>query len=106
MASRVIGSNHLSKERNDWKRRSGRWPRISKRYSPKPKVVASTSKSCARSSPKRRRDADAVDEEQALLDVYRRALGMLADLPLGRSAVKEKFGEVDADQDAMEPVDA
>ena len=35
----------------------------------------------------RRRDKDAVDEEQALLDVYRRALGMLADLPLGEAAV-------------------
>ena len=35
----------------------------------------------------RRRDKDAVDEEQTLLDVYRRALGMLADLPLGESAV-------------------
>ena len=54
----------------------------------------------------RRRDKDAVDEEQALLDVYRRALGMLADLPLGRAAVKEKFGEVDADQVAMEPAEA
>ena len=32
-------------------------------------------------------------------------LGMLADLPLGRAAVKEKFGEVDADQDAMEPAE-
>ena len=35
----------------------------------------------------RRRDKDAVDEEQALLDVYRRALGMLSDTPLGEAAV-------------------
>lgn len=36
----------------------------------------------------RRRTATEVDEEQALLDVYKRALGMLADLPLGQAAME------------------
>lgn len=36
----------------------------------------------------RRRTASEVDEEQALLEVYKRALGMLADLPLGQAAME------------------
>lgn len=36
----------------------------------------------------RRMDKDDLDEQEALLDVYRRALGMLADLPLGESALR------------------
>jgi uncharacterized protein (UPF0335 family) len=36
----------------------------------------------------RRMDKDALDEQEMLLDVYRRALGMLADLPLGESALR------------------
>lgn len=35
----------------------------------------------------RRQDAAAVAEHEALLDVYRRALGMLADTPLGAAAM-------------------
>jgi uncharacterized protein (UPF0335 family) len=38
----------------------------------------------------RRMDKDVLDEQQSLLDVYRRALGMLVDTPLGEAAV-EKF---------------
>src|SRR5574338_1186545 len=36
----------------------------------------------------RRLDRDDFDEQQTLLDIYRRALGMLADTPLGEAAVK------------------
>jgi uncharacterized protein (UPF0335 family) len=36
----------------------------------------------------RRMDRDALDEQEALLDVYRRALGMLVDTPLGEAAVE------------------
>src|ERR1700675_287223 len=35
----------------------------------------------------RRMDKDDLDEQEALIDVYRRALGMLADLPLGEAAI-------------------
>lgn len=35
----------------------------------------------------RRMDKDDLDEQEALLDVYKRALGMLADTPLGEAAV-------------------
>src|ERR1700674_3994112 len=42
----------------------------------------------------RRMDKDDRDEQQTLLDIYRRALGMLIDTPLGESAVErlEKSG--------------
>lgn len=36
----------------------------------------------------RRRDADDLEEEQTLLEVYRRALGMLADTPLGEAVLR------------------
>ena len=36
----------------------------------------------------RKKEAAARDEEQALLDTYMAALGMLADLPLGQAAIK------------------
>ncbi len=36
----------------------------------------------------RRMDKDDLDEQEALLDVYKRALGMLADLPLGEAAIE------------------
>lgn len=35
----------------------------------------------------RRMDKEDLDEQEALLDTYRRALGMLADLPLGKAAL-------------------
>jgi uncharacterized protein (UPF0335 family) len=35
----------------------------------------------------RRMDKDDLDEQEALLDVYKRALGMLADTPLGEAAI-------------------
>lgn len=36
----------------------------------------------------RRRDQDGVAEEEALLELYKRALGMLADTPLGEAALR------------------
>jgi uncharacterized protein (UPF0335 family) len=36
----------------------------------------------------RRMDKDDVDEQEALLDIYKRALGMLADTPLGEAALR------------------
>ena len=39
----------------------------------------------------RAKDAAKVAEEQALLDTYMNALGMLADAPLGRSAIERNF---------------
>ena len=36
----------------------------------------------------RRRTESEVSEEQALLETYKRALGMLADLPLGQAAME------------------
>ncbi len=36
----------------------------------------------------RRMDRDDFDEREALLDTYRRALGMLADTPLGEAALR------------------
>lgn len=36
----------------------------------------------------RRMDRDDFDEQQTLLDLYRRALGMLADTPLGEAATR------------------
>jgi len=39
----------------------------------------------------RAQDAAKVAEEQALLDTYMNALGMLADTPLGRSAIERNF---------------
>jgi len=51
----------------------------------------------------RKRDASDVDEEESLLEVYKRALGMLADLPLGRAAMKEQFGEAASAEPAPEP---
>ena len=35
----------------------------------------------------RRRDKDELAEEEALIEVYKRALGMLSDLPLGEAAL-------------------
>jgi uncharacterized protein (UPF0335 family) len=35
----------------------------------------------------RRMDKDDLDEQATLLDIYRRALGMLADTPLGEAAM-------------------
>lgn len=35
----------------------------------------------------RRMDKDDLDEQETLLDIYRRALGMLADTPLGEAAL-------------------
>jgi uncharacterized protein (UPF0335 family) len=40
----------------------------------------------------RRMDAEKRREEEAILDVYMSALGMLADLPLGQAAVERQFG--------------
>jgi uncharacterized protein (UPF0335 family) len=37
----------------------------------------------------RRMDKDDLDEQEALLEIYKRALGMLADTPLGDAAVAE-----------------
>jgi len=39
----------------------------------------------------RKQDADKRMREQALIDTYMAALGMLADLPLGQSAVEREF---------------
>jgi len=39
----------------------------------------------------RKQDADKRMREQALIDTYMVALGMLADLPLGQSAVEREF---------------
>lgn len=36
----------------------------------------------------RRMDKDDLDEQETLLDIYRRALGMLVDLPLGEAAMR------------------
>lgn len=36
----------------------------------------------------RRMDKDDLDEQETLLDIYKRALGMLADTPLGEAAIK------------------
>tara|TARA_R110000868_G_scaffold386807_1_gene655219 strand:- start:20 stop:307 length:288 start_codon:yes stop_codon:yes gene_type:complete len=38
----------------------------------------------------RKKEATARDEEQALLDTYMAALGMIADLPLGRAALERE----------------
>lgn len=47
----------------------------------------------------RRMDKDDLDEQEALLDLYKRALGMLVDTPLGKAALKMhqdiKAGKVD-----------
>jgi uncharacterized protein (UPF0335 family) len=40
----------------------------------------------------RRKDAEKLREEQALLATYMDALGMLADLPLGKAALEREFG--------------
>jgi uncharacterized protein (UPF0335 family) len=40
----------------------------------------------------RRQDKSKRDEEEAILDVYLSALGMLADTPLGQAAVSRTFG--------------
>ena len=37
----------------------------------------------------RRMDKDDLDEQESLLDIYRRALGMLADTPLGEAAIRD-----------------
>jgi len=39
----------------------------------------------------RKQDADKRAREQAILDTYLTALGMLADLPLGKAAVEREF---------------
>lgn len=39
----------------------------------------------------RKQDADKRMREQALIDTYMAALGMLADLPLGQAAVEREF---------------
>lgn len=36
----------------------------------------------------RRMDQDELDEREALIDLYKRALGMLADTPLGEAALR------------------
>ncbi len=36
----------------------------------------------------RRMDKDDLDEQETLLEIYKRALGMLADTPLGEAALK------------------
>ena len=51
----------------------------------------------------RRREASEVDEETALLETYQRALGMLADTPLGRAATRGQFGEVAASEPEPAP---
>lgn len=38
----------------------------------------------------RKKESAARDEEQALLDTYMAALGMIADLPLGRAALERE----------------
>lgn len=40
----------------------------------------------------RKKDAAKQEEEEALLDTYLRALGMLADTPLGLAAIEREFG--------------
>lgn len=45
----------------------------------------------------RKKDASKVAEEKALLAVYMDALGMLADLPLGKAAIKSATGMTSAD---------
>lgn len=40
----------------------------------------------------RRKDAAEVAEREALMDIYKRALGMIADLPLGRAAIERAGG--------------
>lgn len=40
----------------------------------------------------RKKDAAERAEEQAILEIYLHALGMLAETPLGRAAVKRQFG--------------
>jgi uncharacterized protein (UPF0335 family) len=42
----------------------------------------------------RKQDADERAEQEAILDVYLHALGMLADLPLGQAAVKRDLGNI------------
>jgi len=39
----------------------------------------------------RKQDADKRMREQALIDTYMAALGMLADLPLGQAAIEKEF---------------
>jgi uncharacterized protein (UPF0335 family) len=41
----------------------------------------------------RKKDAAQRAEEEALLDTYMSALGMLADLPLGAAAIRRELGE-------------
>lgn len=40
----------------------------------------------------RKKDANEREEEEAMLDVYLNALGMLAGTPLGKAAVEREFG--------------
>ena len=40
----------------------------------------------------RKKDQRAIAEEQALLDTYMQALGMLADTPLGQAAIARDMG--------------
>jgi len=42
----------------------------------------------------RKKDPSKVAEEEALLDTYKAALGMLADTPLGRAAMEREQREV------------
>jgi uncharacterized protein (UPF0335 family) len=42
----------------------------------------------------RKQDANERAEQEAILDVYLHALGMLADLPLGQAAVKRDLGNI------------
>lgn len=41
----------------------------------------------------RRRDKDDLDEEESLIEVYKRALGMLFDTPLGEAALSRAAAE-------------
>lgn len=45
---------------------------------------------------RRKQDADALKEHEAIVETYMHALGMLADTPLGQAAVEKVRGGADA----------
>ncbi len=42
---------------------------------------------------RRAKDAQQVEQEESMMDVYLHALGMLADTPLGKAAIEKQFNE-------------
>jgi|SRR5882757_3713355 len=46
----------------------------------------------------RKQDANARAEQEAILDIYMHALGMLADLPLGQAALKKAGAQIDLEE--------